>query len=387
MNDDEKTLRDRLRRLIDGAPVEEQPEQPPLIQVHVIPEPAATAAVPDDDEDQDDEDDQEQPEKRPWHYVLPGPFGTRSTPAPEPTPQETLAAAPGIHVTVNQPPSQPPWAPPADPAAERAAERLHRRRIWLVYHGGCATVGWYTGLCDLVRGLLADAGPAAPVVGIVMGLVTHIMASYLPGLPYMRWIGLLITAVVSKTLPYTTNITIGLTAAWVLTALVLGYAATMPPKDDEKKKEQPTEDDPKQPEKLPHPSENMTREHVTLLLHTLYTEGSGVHLAALAAHLHGTAFMGHPAAPWETRDVRALLTRHEVRIRPGVRVPPVGGREGVHRDDFPPLPQPPSRPAVVGVVVPGQRNNNNANNGPSYPFEVVDDPTNPARARVRFPGL
>ncbi|MCX4676717.1 hypothetical protein OG413_15640 [Streptomyces sp. NBC_01433] len=114
------------------------------------------------------------------------------------------------------------------------------------------------------------------------------------GSALLRWVGLLITAAVAKGLPYTTTIAIGLTAAWVLTALVLGYAATMPPKDDEKKKEQPAKDDSKQPEEVRHPSGTMTRDHVALLLHTVYTEGSGVHLAALAGHLHKAAFMGHP---------------------------------------------------------------------------------------------
>ncbi|MFE7752151.1 hypothetical protein [Streptomyces sp. NPDC057428] len=182
MSDDEKTLRDRLRRIVDGAPVDEQ-QQPPLVQVHVIPEPTA----PNEDEDQDDEDDQEdeQPEKsRAWWYVRPQPFGTRPTPEPEPTPQQQTAAAPGIHVTVHQPPP-PPWAPPVDPADAQAAERLHRRRIWVAYHAGAAGVGWYTGLTEQMAELIADAGNAGPAVGIALGLVTWIVASYLPGLPYM----------------------------------------------------------------------------------------------------------------------------------------------------------------------------------------------------------
>ncbi|MFF4179667.1 hypothetical protein [Streptomyces sp. NPDC001750] len=134
----------------------------------------------------------------------------------------------------------------------------------------------------------------------------------------------------------------------------------------------------------PHPSETLTRDDVALLLDTVYTEGSGVHLAALAKHLTGAPFMGHPAAPWATRDVRALLARHEVRVRPGVRVPPVGGREGVHRDDFPPLPSPGPDAPVVGDVVAGQSNNNNMGNASTpYPFEVIDDPDNPAAHRVR----
>lgn len=205
------------------------------------------------------------------------------------------------------------------------------------------------------------------------------------GSALLRWVGLLITAVVSKTLPYTTNIAIGAATAWVLTSLVLGYAAAVPP-EEEKKNDQPTEggqEQQEQPdEELPHPSETMTLDHVAQLLHTVYTEGSGVHLAALAEHLTGAPFMGHPAAPWATRDVRALLARHEVRIRPGVRVPPVGGREGVHKDDFPPLPQPPSEAPVVGVVVPGQRNNNNPGNSSAPLYRITADPDNPVRHHV-----
>lgn len=184
-SDDEKTMRDRLRRIIDGPPPEEQPEQSPLVDVHVIPEPTAPAEAPDHEAQDDNEDDQEeQPEKRPWHYVLPGPFGSRPTPDPEPTAQERLAAAPGIHVTVHQPPP-PPWAPPVDPAAAQAAERLHRRRIWFAYHAGAAGAGWVFGLPQQMAELIADAGNAGAAVGIALCLVTWIVASYLPGLPYM----------------------------------------------------------------------------------------------------------------------------------------------------------------------------------------------------------
>ncbi|MCX4676719.1 hypothetical protein OG413_15650 [Streptomyces sp. NBC_01433] len=176
-DDGEHRVKEWLRRKIDGPPVE---EQPPLIEVHVIPTPD-----PADDEDEPEDDAYDEPEpKRPWWYVLPGPFGR---PAPEAAaPQSTVATAPGIHVTVHQPPppGPPPWLA-ADPAAERAAEKRHRRRIWVAYHAGAAGVGWYTGLAGLMRDLLDDVGPAAPAVGIAMGLVTHIVASYLPGLPYM----------------------------------------------------------------------------------------------------------------------------------------------------------------------------------------------------------
>ncbi|MFS0697788.1 hypothetical protein [Streptomyces nitrosporeus] len=181
MSDDETTIRDRLRRLVDGPPPDEDPPQP-LVQVHVIPEPTTAQ---DDDEDQDDEEDDEPETRRPWWHTLPGPFGSSPVPEPEPTPQERLAAAPGIHVTVHQPPPAPPWVPPADPAAARAEERLYRRRIWFAYHAGAAGAGWFLGLPQLMDGLLADAGPAAAPAGIALALVSWIVASYLPGLPYI----------------------------------------------------------------------------------------------------------------------------------------------------------------------------------------------------------
>lgn len=203
-----------------------------------------------------------------------------------------------------------------------------------------------------------------------------------PGSALLRWIGLLLAAAVTKALPWTTVITLALTAAWLTTSLLLGYAAA--PRADKPAAEQP-KDTQEPPAEEPHPSEILTRDHVALLLADVHTEGSGVHLATLAEHLSRTRLVGLPPTPWATRDVRALLARHGVRIRAGVRVPPAGGREGVHREDFPPLPSPAPDTSVVGVVVPGQSNNNNADNTPSYPFEVIDDPDNPARAHVRYP--
>ncbi|MFD7111475.1 hypothetical protein ACFWAF_14900 [Streptomyces microflavus] len=183
-DDDERRLRSRIRRLVDGPPPEPE-ELSPLVQVRYVP-PPATASPPvrtDDQEPEPDEDDVEPDAKRPWWQMPPGPFSS-GAPAPEPAPAEQ-EMAPGLYVTVAQPQATPPpWLAP-NPAAERAAERLHRRRIWLAYHAGAAGVGWFCGLVGLMRDLLADAGPAAPGVGIAMGLVTYIVASYLPGLPYM----------------------------------------------------------------------------------------------------------------------------------------------------------------------------------------------------------
>ncbi|MFG3426161.1 hypothetical protein [Streptomyces californicus] len=182
-------------------------------------------------------------------------------------------------------------------------------------------------------------------------------------------------------LPWTTRIAIAAAAAWTTTAITLGLIATRKPKEKAPEKDESGEQK-KPAEPGPHPSELLPLEHVAVLLSTLYTEGSGVHLATLAEHLTATPLMGLPATPWKTAHVRALLTRHGVRVRPGVRVPPAGTREGVHREDFPPLPPPPSEPPVVGVVVAGQPNNNNTSNTPAPPFRITPDPTNPVRHHV-----
>ncbi|MEV5851424.1 hypothetical protein [Streptomyces anulatus] len=206
------------------------------------------------------------------------------------------------------------------------------------------------------------------------------------GSALLRWVGLAIALGVTKATPYTTVAAVVAAAAWVVTALALGYIATMPP-EPEKPTADGEDDDQEQPdEEAPepeqHPSELLPLGHVAVLLSEAYTEGSGVHLATLAERLTATPLMGLPATPWKTADVRTLLTRHGVRVRPGVRVPPTGGREGVHQEDFPPLPPTGPVPPVVGVVAPGQSNNNNDGNTSPYPFRVVDDPANPARAHV-----
>ncbi|MFB7228502.1 hypothetical protein ACFCY9_12370 [Streptomyces fimicarius] len=205
------------------------------------------------------------------------------------------------------------------------------------------------------------------------------------GSALLRWVGLGVALSVTKATPYTTVAAIIAAAAWVVTALALGYLALPPAPGTEQ--EQPADGDQEQPEEEApepeqHPSELLPLVYVSVLLSEAYTEGSGVHLATLAERLSHTPLMGLPATPWKTAHVRALLTRHGVRVRPGVRVPPVGGREGVHREDFPPLPPPPSEPPVVGDVVAAQSNNNNAGNGAVPPFRITPDPVNPVRHDV-----
>ncbi|MFE3378360.1 hypothetical protein [Streptomyces anulatus] len=208
------------------------------------------------------------------------------------------------------------------------------------------------------------------------------------GSALLRWVGLAIVLGVTKATSYTTVAAVIAAAAWVVTALALGYIATMPPEPEKPAADGDAgDDDQEQPEEEPsepeqHPSELLALPYVAVILDEAYTEGSGVHLATLAERLTATPLMGLPATPWKTGDVRALLTRHGVRVRAGVRVPPVGGREGVHREDFPPLPPTGPVPPVVGVVVPGQPNNNNPGNAPSSPFRITPDPVNPVRHNV-----
>ncbi|MFF9248821.1 hypothetical protein [Streptomyces globisporus] len=205
------------------------------------------------------------------------------------------------------------------------------------------------------------------------------------GSPALRILCLVLAVGFAYGLPWTTRIAIAAAVAWTVTAVALGLIATRKPREEQPAKggsggeKQPEKEAP-EPEQ--HPSELLPLAYVAVLLSEAYTEGSGVHLATLAERLTATPLMGLPATPWKTAHVRALLTRHGVRVRPGVRVPPTGGREGVHRKDFPPLPPTPSGHPVVAGVVAGQPNNNNASNTPTRPYRITDDPDNPARHHV-----
>ncbi|MFF2522447.1 hypothetical protein [Streptomyces liangshanensis] len=187
----------------------------------------------------------------------------------------------------------------------------------------------------------AEAGGGRPLLGL---LCTGLIAGFVYGLPY------------------TQTILVSLAGAWLVTAPVLGaadaYAQEAATDDDEDQdQEDGADDEDDVPDDAPHPSQTLSAGYVAALLQTAYTEGSGVHLATLSEYLT----RDHPGTTWATRDVRALLTRTGVRHRAGVRVPPIGGREGVHRDDFPPLPPTDPEPPVVADVAAGQSNNNNGN--------------------------
>lgn len=150
---------------------------------------------------------------------------------------------------------------------------------------------------------------------------------------------------------------------WLALAVRLGLLA-----------EPRTPEETEQPKTRPEP----TRNEVTTLLHGALQEKGGVHLKTLSKSL--------PNGPWPTADVRALLARHEIRVRAGVRVPGTPPLEGVHRDDIPPLPPRSPGDTVVGVVVPGQTNNNNtesdAGDDNREGFSITRDPVKRHRWQV-----
>ncbi|MYV53134.1 hypothetical protein [Streptomyces sp. SID3212] len=167
---------------------------------------------------------------------------------------------------------------------------------------------------------------------------------------------------------------------WLLVPLWLWISTRTPSAKEHPDGDDDQEDEEQPDPPIPDPADTLTRDDVGALLHHLYQEGSGVHLATLAE-----ALPRRPrGASWATRDVRALLTRTGVRVRPGVRVPPAGGREGVHREDFPPLPPTEADPPVVADVAAGQSNNNNTNNAPHPDPEIFQDPMSPHRWNVRY---
>ncbi|MFD9903892.1 hypothetical protein [Streptomyces sp. NPDC059063] len=93
-----------------------------------------------------------------------------------------------------------------------------------------------------------------------------------------------------------------------------------------------------------------SREDVIRALHGLVGGGRGVLLTTLRRHL---------ALP-HTGAVKAALQQAAIPHRSGVRTA-AGNGPGVHRDDFPPLPSPPSTPQGRGVAA-GQQPTANANN-------------------------
>lgn len=179
-----------------------------------------------------------------------------------------------------------------------------------------------------------------------------------------------------KGLPWTTRILIALAVAWLGCSIVLGLRAPGPAVPASA----PTDTDEEQEEPAEHPTAALTTDQLADHLRGLLGKTGGVHLTTLAQALPG------PRLP--TRDVRALLAAAGIRVRPGVRAPGEGVREGVHRDDIP-APSSPTTEATPGAVVAaGQGGNNNSNNTEQSAgekgFVLEDDPDNPARTHVRW---
>ncbi|MEU9777449.1 hypothetical protein [Streptomyces sp. NPDC047968] len=254
--------------------------------------------------------------------------------------------------TPHQPPDTPEPPPPATTTPPRSSPPP---RAWLAFWTAVWTVlaALWTG-STLISGALGEwirHGPLPRIIGLLLA------AGFLYGLPHTR------------------RILATLALAWIALALLLAHRATPRP-TPAKTPEQPAAQAPEQ-----SPAD-VDLDTLTRHLHALLQPEGGVHLQALGKALGQTA--GKPPVP--TKDVRALCARHSIRVRAGVRVPEAGGREGIHRDDIPPLPTPTTNTPLHAVVVPGQSNNNNGNNTPTSPpgegHTITQDPHNPHRWNV-----
>lgn len=180
-------------------------------------------------------------------------------------------------------------------------------------------------------------------------------------------------ALFAKGLPWTKNLCWALALAWLGTAIYLGLRQA----DSEEKAKAATQ--PAAPGTKARA--DLTRDETIERLHRLLGEKGGVHLARLAEDLG----CGIP-------QVRALLARHTIRVRPVVRAPGRGPTVGVHRTDIPPLPQPLSEGAAadgVGVVPAGHPGTTTTTTPPSEPREgerpvLVPDPDNPHETHVIY---
>lgn len=194
---------------------------------------------------------------------------------------------------------------------------------------------------------------------------------------FLHTLAIALAAGFAKGLPHTGAIVALLFAAWLVGAVMLGLPLV--PAEADEPEEEPAEDqEEEQPDTAKKARPEVPWDVVVPLLHDRLLPAGGVHLKTLAEAL--------PGDPWATHEVRALLDHHGIRVRAGVRVPMVGGREGVHRDDIPPLHSPAPEGAPVGVVAPGQSNNNNAETASGGATEkgysILPDPESGHRWRV-----
>lgn len=155
---DERRIRTFLRRLGVGPDA---------------PTPTAQAAQPEwdwinspaDDGFYDQDADQEQPEpagegRTAWWSVR---KDTEPATAPAPVLQQI---EPGVQVIINQAPVSPGVSP-----------RRARMRRWILHRGTAAAAGWGLGLGPAVADVLADAGPGALGVALLLYLVAWLAAT------------------------------------------------------------------------------------------------------------------------------------------------------------------------------------------------------------------
>jgi preprotein translocase subunit SecG len=197
-----------------------------------------------------------------------------------------------------------------------------------------------------------------------------------------RLIGLFVAAGFIKGLPRTTAIVALLALGWLATAITLGLQLDNPDDEEAEPSEASAGETAAQApasatETTSGAPREPSRELVVETLHSLLEDTGGVHLKALAQAL--------PKGIRTTGQARSLLASHSIRVRPGVRGPGGGVREGVHRDDIPPRPHPAEDTVPVADVAAGQGNNNNGNNSAADEEPgggIVQDEANPNRWHV-----
>lgn len=174
----------------------------------------------------------------------------------------------------------------------------------------------------------------------------------------------------------------------VIVFVIAAYRAGDPDAEQPKAEPEPAEESeagPVNEEADPddEPPATLDRDGLTELLHELLGERGGVHLSVLR-----TALRKHvPGLGWDRAEALALLADAGVRVRPGVRDAGDEVREGVHRDDVPPLPSPAWTdpcPPVVAAADLALGNNNNGNNAPAALPVVVDE--SQGATIIRLPG-
>jgi hypothetical protein len=177
-------------------------------------------------------------------------------------------------------------------------------------------------------------------------------------------------------------------AVWVLAA----YRAGAP-----KRKAAPSSDDEAAESDQQEPAGRapiVPLEEFLALLHRELKDARAVHLWYVAELLAKE----HPGQVWDVPAVAALCAAAGVPVVPKIRAHGKGATRGVERVALPPLPVPLSKGPAVDVDVAGQQSSTGASTststdpstapgeGQQRRFSLVDDPENPVRTHVIWPG-